>query len=61
MISKFEELAYLLYDEYCAAVGGKAFNGDKLPSSNEFFTDESKMKQANAWREVAIVAYNFKR
>jgi hypothetical protein len=26
------ELAQIGYDTYCAAVGGKAFNGDDLPS-----------------------------
>ena len=42
------------YDAYCEAVGGVAFNGDKLPSSEEFFNDPSKQKQANAW----LVAVN---
>lgn len=45
-----------MYDRYCEAVGGKAFNGDALPKADEFFTDPTKEKQANAWREVAQVA-----
>lgn len=51
-----EELARLMYDNYCGAVGGKAFNGDPLPKSDEFFTDASKTKQANAWRSAAAAA-----
>lgn len=53
-----EILAHTLYDHYCQAVGGKAFNGDPLPLSGEFFADESKEKQANAWRETARKAYD---
>lgn len=55
MITK-EELARKMYDKYCESVGGLAFNGDKLPHSDEFFEDESKQKQANAWRDAAAVA-----
>lgn len=51
-----EQLAHTLYDTYCAAVGGKAFNGDPLPSSAEFFGDPAKETQANAWRIVAQTA-----
>lgn len=51
-----EKLAKILYDKYCEAVGGKAFNGDDLPKSEEFFSDESKQKQVNAWRLVAEIA-----
>lgn len=46
-------LAKKLYDKYCEAVGGTAFNGDPLPKSKEFFSDKTKEKQANAWREAA--------
>ncbi len=59
MISKTEELARKMYDVYCEAVGGLAFNGDKLPGSEEFFTDETKTKQANAWRKAAGAAEEF--
>lgn len=48
-----ETVARYLYDIYCEAVGGKAWDGRPLPSSSEFFTDASKAKQADAWREVA--------
>lgn len=48
-----ETLAHNLYDDYCTAVGGVAFNGDPLPSSQEFFADESKKTQADAWRQAA--------
>lgn len=48
-----EDLAHTLYDEYCAAVGGKAFNGDPLPHSAEFFSDPKKAKQTYAWRVTA--------
>jgi hypothetical protein len=48
-----------MYDDYCEAVGRKAFNGDNLPKSDEFFTDETKQKQANAWRVAAQSAIEF--
>lgn len=48
-----EAEARAMYDDYTAAVGGKAFNGDDLPPASEFFEDPSKQRQANAWRTVA--------
>jgi len=48
-----EELAGKLYEAYCQAVGGKAFNGDPLPEWEEFRADPSKTKQSNAWVIVA--------
>jgi hypothetical protein len=48
-----EQIAGEFYDTYCAAVGGKAFNGDPLPKSEEFLADPTKAKQADAWRAVA--------
>lgn len=51
-----ETLAKKMYDEYCKLVGGIAFNGDPLPGSDEFFADETKQKQANAWRGTAGLA-----
>jgi len=30
--TSLSEIAGQLYDRYCVAVGGKAFNGDPLPS-----------------------------
>lgn len=54
-----EEVAHLIYDNYCMQVGGKAFNGDPLPGSAEFFSDKSKEKQANAWRSAAAAAKTY--
>lgn len=48
-----ELIAQELYTAYCNAVGGKAFNGDPLPSWEEFSNDENKQLQANAWRKAA--------
>jgi hypothetical protein len=48
-----EEVAGILYESYCAAVGGKAYNGDLLPSWVEFRADESKKLQSDAWVVVA--------
>lgn len=50
IITKF---AGQLYDTYCVAVGGKAFDGAPLPSWEEFSKDPSKEKQVNAWCLVA--------
>ncbi len=49
-------LAKILYNAYCEGVGGVAYNGDKLPTANEFFNDDTKKKQADAWRIVSDVA-----
>jgi hypothetical protein len=54
-----DALAKRMYDAYCEAVGGVAYNGDKLPTSQEFFSDTTKEKQANAWRKSADVALNW--
>lgn len=50
-------LAKKVYDTYCKAVGGKAFNGDPLPHSSEFFNDPTKERQANAWRKALDEPY----
>ena len=50
--SKPWSLAGFLYEQYCAAVGGKAFNGDPLPSWEEFSKDPAKQLQADAWRSL---------
>lgn len=50
---KIDDLARFMYDQYCLAVGGIAFNGDKLPSSEEFFADPNKTKQSTAWIVLA--------
>jgi len=54
------EIAGQLYETYCAAVGGKAYNGDPLPSWNAFLADASKKKQSDAWIEVARAAAELK-
>lgn len=54
-----KELAQLQYESYCSAVGGVAFNGDPLPSAEEFFADESKKKQSNAWLSAAANGITF--
>lgn len=53
-----EKLAGKLYDAYCVMVGGKSFNGDELPTWADFSADGEKIKQANAWRAVAVTAYS---
>lgn len=54
--SNKEQFAFKLYDVYCEAVGGKAWDGRPLPTSEEFFYDATKVKQADAWRAVAEFA-----
>ena len=53
-----EEFAGNLYEVYCAAVGGLAFNGDPLPTWDEFRSDAKKQKQSEAWIRVAEAAAN---
>ena len=53
-----DDIANDLYTTYCKAVGGIAYNGDPLPTWEEFKADVVKQKQANGWLEVAIRAYN---
>ena len=48
-----EKLAGSLYRIYCAAVGGKAYNGDALPTWEAFRSDPTKKLQSNAWIAVA--------
>jgi hypothetical protein len=52
-----EKTAGDLYGTYCKAVGGIAFNGDPLPSWEQFRADPSKKKQSDAWWQVACRAY----
>lgn len=52
-INLLDNIAGDLYNEYCAAVGGFAFNGDVLPSWDKFRADPSKLKQSDAWIRVA--------
>jgi hypothetical protein len=52
MVNK-EYIAQELYTTYCASVGGVAFNGDPLPTAQEFFSDPTKKKQSDAWLATA--------
>jgi hypothetical protein len=46
-------LAERLYTAYCAAVGGKAYDGKPLPSWQVFRADPTKRVQSDAWVAVA--------
>jgi hypothetical protein len=48
-----ECIAEELYEAYCKAVGGVAYNGDPLPSWPEFYNDPNKKKQSEAWLAAA--------
>lgn len=48
-----DALAKELYETYCQSVGGVAFNGDPLPSWDDFSTDPTKQKQTIGWKSVA--------
>ena len=48
-----ELVAEELYETYCTAVGGVAFNGDALPNWKAFRADPSKKKQSDAWMAAA--------
>jgi hypothetical protein len=50
--------AKIAYDTYCHAVGGKAFNGDPLPSWEDFSADPKKQPQANGWLAAAEAVLN---
>lgn len=52
-----EKVAHLMYDEFCAAVGGTSFDGAPLLKSAELFGDPTKEKQANAWRQIAKTVF----
>ena len=48
-----ETIAGQLYDEYCYAVGGQAYDGKPLPDWTTFYNDPTKEVQRNAWIQVA--------
>ncbi len=50
------KLAKGLYSTYSEAVGGKAFNGDPLPTADAFFADPTKVTQSKAWTAAAEFA-----
>jgi len=54
-----EELAEIMYEEYNKAVGGKAFNGDPLPSWEDFYPHPDKQKQVNGWIASAKAAMKY--
>lgn len=57
-MSNTELAAEIAYTHYCNAVGGKAFNGDPLPSWQEFQGDPMKQVQAQGWRIAAEAVLN---
>jgi hypothetical protein len=50
---RLEDSARRMYGAYCIAVGGKAFNGDPLPSWVVFRADPNKKLQSDAWLSAA--------
>ncbi len=48
-----ERVAETLYHVYANAVDLVSYNGYVLPEWSSYSTDENKIKQANAWRELA--------
>lgn len=48
-----EQLAGVLYETYCSAVGRFAFDGKQLPDWQEFRADAGKLRQSDAWVAVA--------
>ena len=54
--STMKKVAMAMYDEYCREVGGKAYDGRPLPTSKEFFSDGSKLKQQRGWFAAASKA-----
>jgi len=54
-----DNLTDVMYTAYCQAVGGKAFNGDDLPTWDVFANDPKKQKQVNAWRVAAKAARKY--
>jgi hypothetical protein len=52
-----ERTAAELYEEYCARVGGEAWDHTPLPTWEEFRADPDKRLQSNAWVAVARLAY----
>jgi hypothetical protein len=59
MVNEIELLAGRLYNAYCAAVGGVAYDGKPLPAWSEFGRDPAKQKQADGWRRVAAEAVRY--
>lgn len=51
------DLTAYLYQTYCEKVGGVAFNGDKLPTWEEFEADPAKQKSAAGWLGIGWAVY----
>jgi hypothetical protein len=57
-----DQLGKIAWDTYAAAVGGKAFNGDPLPTWAEMCKDDKKQNLVVAWKKSArAVASAFER
>jgi hypothetical protein len=48
-----DEVARIAWDTYSKAVGGKAFNGDPLPTWDVMCKDEKKENLVVAWKRCA--------
>jgi hypothetical protein len=55
---EIENLADVMYTTYSREVGGVAFNGDPLPTWEEFYNDHTKEKQSNAWLHAAVAGWS---
>ena len=54
--STMKKVAMAMYDEYCAGVGGTAYDGKPLPTAKEFFADKTKERQISGWLRAASKA-----
>lgn len=55
---KLEYYTKLAYETYSEQVSGKSFNGDPLPSWEEFSKNPSKQKQVKAWRALVEALFD---
>lgn len=53
MLERLDALGEIAWNAYREAVGGYAFNGDKLPTWAEMLADPKKAKLVEAWRITA--------
>jgi hypothetical protein len=56
MVPLREYVAELMWKAYCRAVGGKAFNGEILPTWQMMVNDPSKKLQVEGWLSAADAA-----
>jgi hypothetical protein len=52
-------LGRVAYDAYSTAVGGKAWNGDKLPTWAEMSADSKKEKLVTAWKAAGCAVAHY--